>query len=1131
MSRNFITNSNAKNLQTRISELITNSNELKFLSGFFYFSGMRELYEGMKANPDFLLKVLAGIRVDIINFQLVETDYSKNISDEEKVEIFFESIRKSINTDSFDTKDFYEQSRYFIGLIQSGKMKIRKTYEPNHSKLYLFKLREEQIARNKLFITGSSNLTKAGLSTQNEFNVEISDYGFDEAENYFDSLWDKAVLINEKDDIKKRLIEVLEQETLIKELTPFEAYALVLKSYLEMYQHKDISTIIIQLLEKNNYKRYQYQLDAIKQAVEIIEANNGVLVADVVGLGKTIIACAVARQMRVRGIVVCPPGLIGDENKTEGWKKYLEQFELYDWEVRSSGDLEKAFEYLKDKNDFELVIVDEAHRFRNQDTKNYELLKNICRNRKVILLTATPFNNKPRDVLSLLNLFIVPKKSTITLDANLVDTFRELNKVFEYLAYIKKNYSSADTYKRNRTLELYKILFNEQSVDLKKVKLKSEFLAKQIRDVIEPVTIRRNRLDLQKNPDYRQEVKELSEVENPIEGFYELSPQQSQFYDRVINEFFADPGEGGKFRGTIYRPFEYEEGIVYTEGEKLAVDKEKNRELIQQRNLFDIMRRLIVKRFESSFGAFKKTIETFIKINNDVLRFITKTGNGDVFKGEYILDRDLLENILELDNDEIELRLMEYEELIKKGEYPKKHKRYKIEKFKQKKEFIDDIQSDIKLFENILNELETLHLVENDPKALKLYECVTAEISKKPSKGEPLRKIVIFSEYADTVRHLKEKFDEFDNKLSERTLVVTGALPQSRLREIIENFDASATKQKNNYDVLLSTDKLSEGFNLNRAGMVINYDIPWNPVRVIQRLGRINRISKKVFDKLYIMNFFPTEKGAEYVRSKEIAQNKMFMIHNTLGEDSKIFDIDEEPSPAGLYQKLTQNPETGDEESFYTKIVNLYHEIKLNNPETIEKLQDVPRRIKVIKKSEENEMFVFFKKNRLFVKQALQEEDKINVTDSSLEMILDKITCRPETESIRIDENFWRLYEKIKQNDEKPPIPTSPISMEKNALGVIDFLLRQKENHDLTLLKPFLRTLREDILDYGTLPDYTLRRIANLSNNHSMINTGEAIAELRTLEKELGLNYLDREKKKQYPDKEIIIAIENRKMQ
>ena len=318
MSRNFITNSNAQNLQARISELITQSKELKFLSGFFYFSGIRELYEGLKTNADFLLKVLAGIRVDVINSQLVEMDYSEDISDEEKVELFFESIRKSINTDSFDTRDFYEQSRYFIGLIQSGKMIIRKTYEPNHSKLYLFKLREEQIARNRLFITGSSNLTKAGLTTQNEFNVEISDYGFDEAENYFDSLWDKAVLINEKDDIKKKLIEVIEQETLIKKLTPFEAYVLVLKSYLEMYQHKDISTIIIQLLEKSNYKQYQYQLDAIKQAVAIIEANNGVLVADVVGLGKTIIACVITRQLRVHSIVIYPPDLIGDKNKTEG---------------------------------------------------------------------------------------------------------------------------------------------------------------------------------------------------------------------------------------------------------------------------------------------------------------------------------------------------------------------------------------------------------------------------------------------------------------------------------------------------------------------------------------------------------------------------------------------------------------------------------------------------------------------------------------------------------------------------------------------------------------------------------------------------------------------------------------------
>ena len=117
--------------------------------------------------------------------------------------------------------------------------------------------------------------------------------------------------------------------------------------------------------------------------------------------------------------------------------------------------------------------------------------------------------------------------------------------------------------------------------------------------------------------------------------------------------------------------------------------------------------------------------------------------------------------------------------------------------------------------------------------------------------------------------------------------------------------------------------KISEGFNLNRAGMIINYDIPWNPVRVIQRLGRINRISKKVFDELYIVNFFPTEKGAELVKSREIAANKMFLIHTALGEDSKIFDVDEEPTAAGMFSRVQQNPDELEEESFIRALKTL----------------------------------------------------------------------------------------------------------------------------------------------------------------------------------------------------------------
>lgn len=1125
---NFITNQPTKDLKRRINQLISKSNEMKFLVGFFYFSGVRELYEGLKSNQDFLLKVLVGLDVSKEIYGLIEYSNKNNLSDEEKINYFFNSLSNSINSELFDTKDFYEQVKFFINLIINDKLIIRKTFEPNHSKIYLFKLKEEQIGRNCLFITGSSNLTRAGLTFQNEFNVEISDYGFEDAEKYFDELWDDAILLTEDTEKKNRLIEILNNETHIKEITPFEAFCLVIHSYIISSPRKEIGHTILEILDRNGYKKYNYQLDAVKQALSIIEQHNGVLIADVVGLGKTIIACAVAKHLRSRGIVICPPGLIGDDNKTEGWRKYLEQFQLYDWEVRSLGDLENTLEFVNSRDDIEVVIVDEAHRFRNQDTKGYELLKNICRNRKVILLTATPFNNKPEDILSLLSLFIIPKQSSITLDNNLVTKFRHLNRLFDDLATIKKYHNSTDSKKRKRAKDIYKNLFEEDHIDMSKVKRKTTYLAKQIRAMIEPVTIRRNRLDLIKNPLYKNEVKELSKVENPNEWFYELTEEQSKFYDEIITKYFADPENGGTFNGTIYRPYEYESGI-----EKTLFDSElkrtmlENREFIQQRNLFDIMRRLLVKRFESSFGAFKKSIINFKEITLNAFEFIKKTGNGDPLNGEYILDRDLLERILDLEPEEIEKRLIEYEKQIAQGVYPKRYKRYKIKDFKNGKEFIDDIKSDLKLFDEILKKLDELKLLENDPKVECLIKNIEGEFSKSPNQNEPKRKIVIFSEYADTVHYVNEKLMQLNSELHKRTLAVTGSIPLSKISLINKNFDASANEQLDEYDILLSTDKLSEGFNLNRAGMVINYDIPWNPVRVIQRLGRINRISKKVFESLYIVNFFPTEKGAEFVKSREIAQNKMFLIHNTLGEDSKIFDIDEEPTPAKLYDKIMQNPETMESESFDTKMYQLYYEFKEKYPEIMNSLKNFPKRVKVTKPFKEDEMIVVFKKSKLFVATARKNENDFEINESALELVFDKIECEPNTPALQIDDDFWIMYERVKTSRKYNRVTGSELSLENKALQNLNYLLREDGNSKLSELKKFIRILREDILDYGTLPDYTLRRIAYMETKKDELE--EAINELNQLKMELGEDYLEKEKAKMsQQDKELIIAIRNK---
>ncbi|MCX7729512.1 MAG: phospholipase D-like domain-containing protein, partial [Bacteroidia bacterium] len=230
-------------------------------------------------------------------------------------------------------------------LIKNDKLIIRKTLRPNHAKLYIFKLKQDQVARNTLFITGSSNLTSSGLTTQEEFNVEISDYGFKEAEDYFDTLWGKAVKITEDNNYKKRLLDILEKETLIKEITPFEAYVLAVKMYLDSYERKQVGETLTKVLVENGYKPYKYQLDAIEQALAVIEKHKGVILADVVGLGKTIIACAIARELKKRGVIICPPSIIGDPRKKDaGWHMYKEQFGLYDWEIWSLGDLEKLQE-------------------------------------------------------------------------------------------------------------------------------------------------------------------------------------------------------------------------------------------------------------------------------------------------------------------------------------------------------------------------------------------------------------------------------------------------------------------------------------------------------------------------------------------------------------------------------------------------------------------------------------------------------------------------------------------------------------------------------------------------------------------------------------------------------------------
>ena len=1108
----FITNAQGQPiLKNRINQLATKAEELKFLVGFFYFSGIHELYQGLVENEHVILKILVGLNTDKIDNQLVEYALNEpNATANQITERLFQNIKVTLNGEDFDTQDFYERIGLFIRMIRENRLLIRKTRQPNHAKLYI-SIDIDNVQCPRTFITGSSNLTRAGLSGQAEFNVEISDWGApDIAEQFFNKLWDDSIEITEHDESKWKLIKLLEKETLTREITPFEAYALALKTYLDVYNpDRKLGDSVEKAFKDNGYIPYKYQMDAIKQALNIIEQNHGVIIADVVGLGKSVIASAVAKALGKRGIVLCPPGLMGDKNKTSGWSMYMEQFGLKDWEVRSSGDLEKAVEFVRKTNDIEVVIVDEVHRFRNEDTQDYVHLKNICRGKKVILLTATPFNNRPNDIVALLDLFIAPKQSIITLDPNLRATFRSYDYQFNRLSHISRYYNSPDKDKREKAQSNYEIIFQEPTVDLTKVLQRLTTMSKEMRDVISPVTIRRNRLDLQYHPDYAAEVKNLSKIADPKEWFFDLSPEQSEFYDQIITTYF---GPDGRFTGAVYQPFSYE-----TPQNKEDLSEKENFEYISQFQLSDFMRRLLVKRFESSFGSFDQSIRRFKRTCEKALSFIYRTN-------QYILDRQLIEKIYNEDDDVIDQALEAYQEKLETGNFPKRDKIYKVCDFYQKDQFIQAIQSDIDMFREIIEKLDEMDLVSDDPKSGCLIERLKEQLRKPAKAREPKRKIIIFSEYADTVAHLQHALRPvFQNRL----LVVTGNLSTSVIQTINQNFDASSQDQKDDYDILLSTDRISEGFNLNRAGMIINYDIPWNPVRVIQRVGRINRISKKVFDELYIVNFFPTDKGATIVKSREIAASKMFLIHNTLGEDSKIFNIDEEPTPSGLFTRIMHYDEDLEGVSFYTQMLNRWHEMLVTYPSIEKDLEEFPNRVKVAKAAQSQELLVFFLKNRLFIQKLPEGEAEPELI--AFEDALPLIECNPDQPRLPLSPEFWTNYAIAKTIKTEPSgRGLSAQSVETKALYNLTTLNRLNLP-DLNDLKGFLATLLDDVREWSTLPKFTLRTISNFK-----FNTSKQIAEtrdaLQNLQIQLGSDYLQKEIERQKQiQQEIVIAVENQK--
>ena len=798
---------------------------------------------------------------------------------------YLDSLRHEIDDADYE-KDTEDSVRQFIADIANGRIRIRAHPTRRlHAKIYIFRPDGFAPSFPGEVYAGSSNLTVPGLgapgdmsNSNYEFNVALQD--FDDvkfASDEFESLWEEAHEILEE-DIREAMDKTCLRE---RRFTPFEIYIKLLIEYFGSEINFDPDAIDDM---PGDYIRLNYQLDAVQQGLRILEKHNGLFLADVVGLGKTIVALMIARQFYLvnryrypgRILIVIPQSLKAQ------WEDTVRKFDFISHvKLCSIHSLHKV----KHPKDYNLVIVDEAHKFRNEKTAIYENLQRICKTsgrdgekKKVILISATPLNNRPDDIRNLVLLFQDAYNSTLGI--NLDKFFNQLGK--EYKALIKNP---------GRDGIQQKLELDEDEYADRHHRIYTELREK----VIEPLTVRRTRTDLLEYDLYAEDLKNqgisFPEVCAPEKLFYPLNETLNRLYDHTINCI------GNEDTGLQY--------MQYRAVEFLVPDKRKRYKSRRstRKTLATIMKTLMVKRLDSSFHAFLRTLERSVANSSKTINMLddNRLDISDISRLEDFDEDDFLDVMLEEPTGE-----------AMDGSFKK-------EDFESV--FIDGLNSDHEILCQLLERWRAVTDGDTDPKLDKLIKVLEPELLSKDLN--PVQKLVIFSESKDTTDYLAEKLASI-KKL--KILKVDAKNRERHQAEIQENFDAAVnpSKQKNDYNIIITTEVLAEGVNLHRANTILNYDTPWNSIRLMQRIGRVNRIGTKA-EKIRIFNFFPTEQVDGDINLEHKAVVKLQAFHLTLGEDSQIYSSDEQPGTFGLFDKDHQYTEGVINERFnYLKEIRDY---------------------------------------------------------------------------------------------------------------------------------------------------------------------------------------------------------------
>lgn len=789
-------------------------------------------------------------------------------------------IRKDIESSNY-RKEIEDGMFQMVQDLLDGKLELRAHPSKKiHAKIYVLYPDDFNQYTQGMAITGSSNLSGNGLGIteerQYEFNVKMTQHeDVQFAKDEFEQLWEEAKGCEITADDMKTSID----RTYLKgEVSPYDLY---IKMLMEYFSDRILETDNDDSLDMpEGYTKYDYQMDAVIEGFQKLVRYDGFFLADVVGLGKTVIATMIAKKFLIENgrdhtkiLVVYPPAV------EQNWKTTFKDFGIDKYaKFISNGSLSKVLDEDNynywNADEYDLVLVDEAHKFRSHTTSAFEQLQEICKmprietgnipgyKKKVMLISATPMNNTPADLYNEILLFQDPRHCTIDGVGNLTAFFAPLIVEFRKLR-------------------------NNPEADIKDFKK----LAEKVRDrVIRPLTVRRTRTDIESVPRYNKDVNGFPKVERPIESRYELNEHLANLFERAMQTLDKELTYA-RYQAIAYLKQEASNGLY------------DNAELIS-RSLAGIRKNGLVKRLESSFYAFQVSINNFRQANQNMLDMFA---NNKVFIAP---DLDINTMLATMTEEEIEERLNE------KAKNNPKNAVFKADDFRP--DFIEMLQTDQIILEQMCNEWQDIS-DEDDSKFAKFKELLKHELFK--IENNPEQKLVVFSESVDTVNYLQRRINRPD------VLVISSDNRGQQFKTIRENFDANYKTKLNDYNIILTTDVLAEGVNLHRSSVIVNYDTPWNSTRLMQRIGRVNRIGS-VSKHIYNYVFYPSREGNREINLNQIAVSKIQTFHSTFGEDNQIYSQNEilDRSLSKLFDDALkeQKKDFNQEIPYYEELRSLY---------------------------------------------------------------------------------------------------------------------------------------------------------------------------------------------------------------